>query len=105
MFNVCMCARFQANPKESHEKVVKRIIRYIPCVGLWYPKGVHFELLGYADSNFAGCKIDRKNTTGDANYLGDIWCLGTLRSKIRLSFPPRKPNRLPPALVALKSFI
>ena len=43
MFSVCMCARYQANPKESHEKAVKRILRYLrytPCFGLWYPKGV-----------------------------------------------------------------
>ena len=40
MFSVCMCARYQANPKESHEKAVKRILRYLrytPSFGLWYP--------------------------------------------------------------------
>ena len=29
MFSVCMCARFQANPKESHISAVKRILRYL----------------------------------------------------------------------------
>ena len=29
MFAVCLCARFQSNPKESHLKAVKRILRYI----------------------------------------------------------------------------
>ena len=29
MLSVCMCARFQAAPKESHHKVVKRILRYL----------------------------------------------------------------------------
>jgi hypothetical protein len=29
MFFVCMCARFQANPKEVHLRAVKRIIRYL----------------------------------------------------------------------------
>ena len=29
MFSVCMCARFQAKPKESHLKAVKRILKYI----------------------------------------------------------------------------
>jgi hypothetical protein len=29
MFSVCMCARFQANPKEAHLSVVKRILRYL----------------------------------------------------------------------------
>ena len=42
MLSVCMCARFQANPKESHHTAVKRILRYLahtPTLGLWYPKG------------------------------------------------------------------
>jgi hypothetical protein len=29
MLFVCMCARFQANPKEVHLRVVKRIMRYL----------------------------------------------------------------------------
>jgi hypothetical protein len=29
MLSVCMCARFQANPKECHLMVVKRIFRYL----------------------------------------------------------------------------
>src|SRR5438128_8935658 len=59
MFSVCTCARYQANPKKSHEIAVKRILRYLKytlCFGLWYPKDAHFELLGYSDSVFAGCK-------------------------------------------------
>ena len=104
-----MCARYQANPKESHEKAVKRILRYLrytPSFGLWYPKGAYFKFLGYSDSNFAGCKIDRKSTMGGGvNYLGDIWCLGALRSKIRLPFQPRKLSILPLELVVLKFFI
>jgi len=40
MFAVCLCARFQSNPKESHFKVGKRILKYLKgttSVGLWYP--------------------------------------------------------------------
>ena len=29
MFSVCLCARFQANPKESHLCAVKLIFRYL----------------------------------------------------------------------------
>jgi hypothetical protein len=29
MFSVCMCARFQASPRESHLKATKRISRYL----------------------------------------------------------------------------
>jgi hypothetical protein len=45
MFSVCMCARFQASPKETHLVVIKRILRYLkhtPSIGLWYPKGARF---------------------------------------------------------------
>ncbi|GJW67428.1 retrovirus-related pol polyprotein from transposon TNT 1-94 [Tanacetum coccineum] len=41
-FFTCLCARYQANPKESHLVSVKRIFRYLkgtPNLGLWYPKG------------------------------------------------------------------
>src|SRR6266542_3111241 len=108
MFSVCMCAHYQSNPKESHEKAVKKILRYLrytPSFGLWYPKGAHFKLLGYSNSNFAGCKIDRKSTTGDANYLGDLWYLGVLRNKIPLPYLPLKLNILLLVLVVLKFFI
>jgi hypothetical protein len=73
MFSVCMCARFQASPREIHLKAAKRILRYLkntPNVGLWYPKGAQFELIGYSDSDYAGCKVDRKNTSGCCQFLG-----------------------------------
>ena len=41
MFSVCICARFQSSPRESHLKATKRILRYLkhtPNVCLWYPK-------------------------------------------------------------------
>ncbi|XP_065627966.1 uncharacterized mitochondrial protein AtMg00810-like [Quercus suber] len=54
-FNLGVCARFQAAPKESHLTVVKRIIRYINGTfdyGIW-------------------CIDDRKNTSGGCFYLGN----------------------------------
>jgi hypothetical protein len=45
MLSVCMCARFQAAPKDYHLRTVKRIKRYLvltPNLGLWYPKGSCF---------------------------------------------------------------
>jgi hypothetical protein len=73
MFSVCMCARFQAAPKECNLMAVKRIMRYLkytPNIGLWYPMGAQFELVGYSDSDYAGCKIDRKSTSGGCQLLG-----------------------------------
>ena len=72
MFSVCMCARFQANPKEVHLIAVKRILRYLkhtPSIGLWYPKGARFELVDYSDSDYAGCKVDRKSTSRGCHLL------------------------------------
>jgi hypothetical protein len=66
MFSVCMCDRFQATPKECHLTAIKRIMRYLkysPNIGLWYPKGAQFELIVYPDSDYAGCKVDRKSTS------------------------------------------
>jgi hypothetical protein len=73
MLSVCMCAKFQATPKQCHLRVIKRITRYlvlIPYLGLWYPKEAHFELTGYPDADYAGCKVDRKSTFGTCKFLG-----------------------------------
>jgi hypothetical protein len=73
MLSVCMCARFQANPKEVHLRAVKRIMRYLvytPKFGLWYPKGSTFDLIGYSDADYVGCKIDRKSVSGTCQFLG-----------------------------------
>ncbi|XP_050914949.1 uncharacterized mitochondrial protein AtMg00810-like [Lathyrus oleraceus] len=59
MFSVCLCARFQANPKEPHLIIIKRITKYlkgITNVRLWYPKG---------------SKTDRKSTSGTCHILGN----------------------------------
>jgi hypothetical protein len=66
MLLVCMCARFQADPKKIHLRVVKRIMRYLvytPRFGLWYPKGSIFDLIGYSNADYARYKIDRKSTS------------------------------------------
>ena len=73
MFAMCLCARYQANPKESHFKAVKRIMKYLKgtsSVGLWYPSHSPIDLIGYSDSDFAGCKLDRKSTSGTCHLLG-----------------------------------
>jgi hypothetical protein len=72
ILSMCICARFQATPKDYHLRAVKRIMRYLvltPNLGLWYPNGSHFELLGYSDADYTVCKVDRKSTSGTCQFL------------------------------------
>ncbi|RVW72984.1 putative mitochondrial protein [Vitis vinifera] len=39
-------------------------------IGLWYPKSDNFELIGFSDADFAGCKVERKSTSGTCHFLG-----------------------------------
>ena len=55
-YNVGVCARYQANPKESHVNAVKRIIKYVKSTsnfGVWYDKDTNDVLVGYSDDDWA----------------------------------------------------
>jgi hypothetical protein len=90
IFSVCMCARFQVAPKKCYLRAVKRIMRYLVLthnLGLWYPRGSHFELLGYSDVDYAGCKVDKKIPSRLANFLGGPLSLSLQRNKTPLPYP------------------
>nr|GEW10895.1 uncharacterized mitochondrial protein AtMg00810-like [Tanacetum cinerariifolium] len=73
MFSVCLCARFQENPKTTHLEVLKRIFRYIirsSHLGFWYPKGNGIETIVYADFDHAGNYVDHKSTSGVCTFMG-----------------------------------
>ena len=66
MFSVCLCARFQSCPKESHLIAVKRISRYFKGtsgMGLWYLKTGQFSMTSFSDADYVGCRVDRKSTS------------------------------------------
>jgi hypothetical protein len=72
-FSVCLCARFQASPRTSHRQAVKRIFRYLrhtPYFGIWYSASSSLALHGFSDADFAGCRLDRKSTSGTCRFLG-----------------------------------
>ena len=51
-YSVGVCARYQANPKESHTIALKRIIRYVKTTvnfGVWYNKDTDDVLAGYSN--------------------------------------------------------
>jgi len=68
LFSVCLCARFQSNPRESHLTVVKRIFRYLKGttnLGLLYRKSLDYQLVELCDADYAGDRIERKSTSGN----------------------------------------
>nr|GEV97934.1 retrovirus-related Pol polyprotein from transposon TNT 1-94 [Tanacetum cinerariifolium] len=55
-----------AKPTEKHLKEVKRIFRYLQGtvnMGVWYTKDFGFELTGFLDADYAGCKDTFKSTS------------------------------------------
>lgn len=66
-FSVCLCGHYQSCPKEYYLSSLKRIMKYLKGttnLGQRYPKGSVCNLVGYSDSDYASCKIDRKSTNG-----------------------------------------
>ncbi|KAM5549490.1 putative mitochondrial protein, partial [Rosa sericea] len=73
-YSVGVCARFQANPKESHLEAVKRIIRYISGTvncGIFYTFDTNVEIVGYSDADWGGNLKDRKSTSGGCFFIGN----------------------------------
>jgi hypothetical protein len=52
-------------------------MRYLvltPYLGIWYPKGAHFELIDYFDADYLGCKVDRKSTFETCQFFRSLVC-------------------------------
>ena len=62
--------------------LVKKFFRYIKGIlnyGLCYLKCHEFPLYGFSDTDFGGCRINRKSTTGTCHFLDN--CLVSWFSK------------------------
>ena len=73
-YSVRVCARYQANSKESHMIALKRIIKYVKTTanfGVWYSKDTNDVLARYSDADQAGNADDRKSTLGGFFYMGN----------------------------------
>ena len=73
-YSVRVCARYQANPKESHMTALKRIIKFVKTTaefGVWYSKDTNNVLAGYFDSDWVGNVDDKKSTSGVCFYVGN----------------------------------
>jgi len=90
LFSVCLYARFQSDPRETHLTAVKRIFRYLKGttnLGLMYKKSSDYKLIGFCDADYAGDRIERKSTSGNCQFLGEnlISCASKRQATIALS--------------------
>ncbi|KAM0968159.1 hypothetical protein TB1_015836 [Malus domestica] len=72
-FAISVLGRYQANPGEQHWVAAKKVLRYLQRTKsymLVYRSVENLELVGYTDSDFAGCLDDRKSTSGYVFTLG-----------------------------------
>ncbi|GJY46230.1 retrovirus-related pol polyprotein from transposon TNT 1-94 [Tanacetum coccineum] len=63
VFDVCMCARYQASPTKKHLEALKRVFRYLKGTinwGLWYSKDTAITLTANAVADHAGCQDTRR---------------------------------------------
>jgi len=61
-----MLGRYQSNPRMEHWKT-KKVLIYLHRIKdhmLTYRRFDHIEVIGYSDSNSAGCVVTRKSTLG-----------------------------------------
>lgn len=66
-FAVGMLGRYQSNPGIEHWKAAKKVMRYLQGTKnlmLTYKHVDCLEVVGYSDSDFAGCQDSRKSTLG-----------------------------------------
>ncbi|RVW61091.1 Retrovirus-related Pol polyprotein from transposon TNT 1-94 [Vitis vinifera] len=66
-FAVGMLGRYQSNPGIDHWKDAKKVMRYLQETKdykLMYRRTSNLEVVGYSDSDFAGCVDSRKSTSG-----------------------------------------
>jgi hypothetical protein len=70
-FAVGMLGRYQSNPGMEHWKAAKKVMCYLQRTKnhmLMYRRSNELEVIGYSDSDFAGCKDTRKSTSGFSIY-------------------------------------
>ena len=67
IFAVGMLGRYQSNHGIDHWKAAKKVMRYLQGTKdymLTFRRSDQLEVIGYSDSDFAGCVDSRKSTFG-----------------------------------------
>jgi hypothetical protein len=72
-YSVHVLSRFMHAPRKPHMEAALRVLRYLknsPGQGLFFPSQNDLSLRAFSDSNWAGCPISRRSTTGYYVFLG-----------------------------------
>ncbi|GJZ18667.1 hypothetical protein Tco_0554790 [Tanacetum coccineum] len=79
LFKVCSDGSLEDIPSSNKAKI--KYLKVTLSLGLWYPKCSDFDIKGYLDSNYAGCNMDRKSTSGAWHVLGDKLVCGSAKKQ------------------------
>ncbi|RVW85060.1 Retrovirus-related Pol polyprotein from transposon TNT 1-94 [Vitis vinifera] len=72
-YAVHVLSRFMHQPRKAHMEAAFRVVRYLknaPGQGLFFSSNNDFRLRAYCDSDWAGCPLTRRSTTGYCVFLG-----------------------------------
>ncbi|RVX03498.1 Retrovirus-related Pol polyprotein from transposon RE1 [Vitis vinifera] len=72
-YSVHVLSRFMHAPRRPHMEAALRVLRYLknsPGQGLFFPSQNDLSLRAFSDSDWAGCPISRRSTTGYCVFLG-----------------------------------
>ncbi|XP_041009354.1 secreted RxLR effector protein 161-like [Juglans microcarpa x Juglans regia] len=73
-FTVGMLRQYQSDPGLDHWRAAKKVMRYLQGTKeymLMYRRTDNLEVIGYSDSDFAGCIDSRKLTSGYIFLMAD----------------------------------